>query len=560
MARAGFQKINDLSKSDIRSRFKDQGKLKTTSNKAIVFGRVSIIRNKEKGTSDISQRENMDEYCGSHGLIVVHSMDVAETAFNHEARKHFKEIDKLLRADPTLQHVVFSHVSRASRNKESALMIEEWAIKLGVVIHFAREGLMLHNNATDMTWLEWTFKVNQHERESHNTRQNVWEGMLKNVEQGVYPARGPFGYKNIRVGKQAAFELNGSKAKYMKEAFEVFSLGNYSVPALKKELDRKYSEIQATPNKKQLDTLLRNPFYYGDFIWDGRLFRGNPDFHPPLIGFDLWKKVESIFKNPNRSRKKVTKRNHPYLGLIKCSGKLLDSNGNETDRICGAAITCEEKRKKYKDGRVQIFQYYHCSQSTHRCSQRDVDYLKARGRKVNIGELELERILATVIIPLRFDEQVCAWMRQILVEDHRNTSDDHKQHLAALRGREQMLHTYLDKSYEDKLAGNISEELWREKNSNWNSELAEVRKKIEAIGEQKEGVIENGALFIELVQNAINAFENGDSEKKRKMVEIVSSNLRLSNGSLEFDYRKPFDVLAVGGDFEKWRTRKGSNL
>jgi len=159
-------------------------------------------------------------------------------------------------------------------------MIDNWILKLGVVVHFARDNLMLHSHADQATWLNWRVRVGQHEDESVNTRQNVWEGMLKTAEQGVYPAKGPFGYKNIRIGKQAAFQFNGRKADYMKEAFEKFSTGTYSVPALKKELDQKYSDIQRTPNKKQLDTLLRNPFYYGSFYWADLFLHGDPELHP----------------------------------------------------------------------------------------------------------------------------------------------------------------------------------------------------------------------------------------------------------------------------------------
>ncbi len=65
--------------------------------------------------------------------------------------------------------------------------------------------------------------------------------------------------------------------------------------------------------------------------------------------------------------------------------------------------------------------------------------------------------------------------------------------------------------------------------------------------------------LIELMQHAEIIFKNANPEKKRKMVELVSSNLLLKDGSLEYHWRKPFDMLAVKGALENWRPLRDSN-
>lgn len=561
MASKNFKKINDLSDSPLRQRFSNDGVYAPDSNHAVTFGRVSILKNKNSGNSDLAQKEHMGDYISAQGLDVVKEWDIAETAFVHEDRKEFAALDKFLRANRTVKHVVFSHVSRASRNKKSANMIEEWILEMGVVVHFAREGMRLHQKSDDAAWIIWHVKVTQHETESKNTRRNVWDGMIKAFERGVYPSRGPFGYKNIRTeANEAAFRLDDEKAAYMRAAYERFASGSYSVPALKRELDLEFSHLKPTPNKKQLDDLLKNPFYYGDFVWDETLYHGNPDYHPPLVSYDLWQKVQAVFKRPGRSKRKVTKRNHPYLGLIKCSGKILDQNGNETEQVCGSSITCEEKRRNYKNGTSQTFHYLHCSNSSFPCSQKNKAFMAAQGRKLSYTERDVEVMMQKILTPLHFDAEICAWMQQVLLEEHKTKSQDHKQQMSALQRRQQMLHRYIDEAYEDKLKGEIDEGMWREKNDNWRSQLTDVENQLRVLDNSKEQYIQNGVLLIELAQRAESIYENATPEKKRRMVEIVSSNLRLRDGSLEFDYRKPFDLLAVGPDFEKWRTREDSNL
>lgn len=67
--------------------------------------------------------------------------------------------------------------------------------------------------------------------------------------------------------------------------------------------------------------------------------------------------------------------------------------------------------------------------------------------------------------------------------------------------------------------------------------------------------MQRGVQLIELMQHAEIIFKNATPEKKRKMVELVSSNLLLANGTLEYDWKKPFNMLAVKGDLEVWRAQ-----
>ena len=157
----------------------------------------------------------------------------------------------------------------------------------------------------------------------------------------------------------------------MKTAFELFSTGRYSEVALKEELDRRYPQLEKRPKAKRFSELLRNPFYYGEFDYGKSRHQGNPNHHPRLISRDLWDQVQLVINSPNRNHSKVTKRDHPYLGLLRCGGFLLDDEGRVTDRVCNSAVTAEEKRKRLADGGINIFHYYHCSRTTGRCSQRD---------------------------------------------------------------------------------------------------------------------------------------------------------------------------------------------
>ena len=174
-------------------------------------------------------------------------------------------------------------------------------------------------------------------------------------------------------------------------------------------------------------------------------------------------------------------------------------------------------------------------------------------------EAEIELLFEAVFGPLNITEEVCKWMQDILRKEHAQKSQDHRQNLSALQARHKMLESYIDRAYEDKLEGSISEELWRQKNAKWLSEIAEVRRQIDSIGNAKQDYIEKGVQLIELARNAHQIYKSGSSQVKRKLIEIISSNYVLKNGSIEFEYRKPFDILAKSGGNENWWTGRGSN-
>ena len=108
-----------------------------------------------------------------------------------------------------------------------------------------------------------------------------------------------------------------------------------------------------------------------------------------------------------------------------------------------------------------------------------------------------------------------------------------------------------------KLAGDLAPDEWRERNERWKREREETYSKMQALDAMKDEYIENGVLLIGLAQQTEKFYKIATPAQKRQLVEIVSSNRVLRDGSIEITYRKPFDLLAVSTSEEKWWTRQG---
>ena len=559
-------KINDLSNSALRRRFFNDCFV-PENNLAIESIRVSTKR-QERGESFADQAEINSEYVLKAKLKVVKSWEVAESASKHEARKHFLEMIEYIRVSQStsrpVKHVVFRDQSRSNRNRRSARELED-LMELGVTLHFARDGRVVNNKSDLGAYLLWVVENYKNEAFISDLTKNSMGGTIKCIERGMYPgSKLPYGYKSVGRKDNRRLELDGDRAKYMAAAFEIVDSPAYAVERLtdkllKEKLDSMFPGIGKTPNQKRFCELMRNPFFTGEvFFYDKTLFNADPTLQPAIVSRERWQRVQEILDGRKRTRRLSKKL--PYTGMMTCKGKILDQSGNLTDENCGCAVTGERIKRDYKNGGVQFFDYYRCSNQTRQCSQRDKTYMaKVIGRKVSYTDSDVEIIFQDIFKSFSFDELTCKKMTQFLWDEHFVAKQNHCERRSELENRMRELDTYIQRAYEDKLRGDLNEEKWRAMDHAWKAEHAKIMSELDSLKDEKDEYMQRGVQLIELMQHSEIIFKNATAEKKRKLVELVSSNLMLADGTLEYHWQKPFDLLAVKGNLEDWRPQGDSN-
>ena len=150
-------------------------------------------------------------------------------------------------------------------------------------------------------------------------------------------------------------------------------------------------------------------------------------------------------------------------------------------------------------------------------------------------------------------------MKKFLWSEHFEAKKKHSDRRAQLEHRMKELDTFVQRAYEDKLRGDLSEEKWRELDTAWKLEHANIGTEYDSLMDSQDEYMQRGVELIELMQHSGIIFKNATAEKKRKLVELVSSNLLLRDGTLEYLWKKPFDLLAVRGKNENWRHHGDSN-
>lgn len=189
--------------------------------------------------------------------------------------------------------------------------------------------------------------------ENDNRAANVKRGIRAKCEMGWRPCMPPLGYYNRAFGGIKDIVIDPERGPIVKEMFFRAAYLGESGRKLKKWLDSinfktrsgKYAQVSL------ILSMLKNPFYYGEFeypLGSGRWYKGS---HEPLISKEIFDMVQG--RRIGSRKTKWGSKKFAYKMLLKC--------GN-----CGSNIVGEEKFKKLLDGNFSHYIYYHCSRTLDR--------------------------------------------------------------------------------------------------------------------------------------------------------------------------------------------------
>ena len=130
---------------------------------------------------------------------------------------------------------------------------------------------------------------------SANLGDEARKGMRQKVLKGGWPHKAPRGYATVRNedGRSSRLELHRRDSALMRNAFELYATGHYSVKTLAQRLadDGLTAKSGRPVAASYLRRLLANPFYAGRIRWGGLDVAGA---HPPLVSSELFEKVQAV--------------------------------------------------------------------------------------------------------------------------------------------------------------------------------------------------------------------------------------------------------------------------
>jgi len=479
-------------------------------NLALLYARVSSKEQEKEGYSIPAQLRLLKEYAQKNSLTIVKEFIDIETA-KQAGRANFGEMIKFLQKNPDTRIILVEKTDRLYRNFKDYVTIDD----LDLEIHLVKEGEVLSRDSKSHQKFIHGIKVLLAKNYIDNLSEETKKGLKEKAEQGYYPGHARLGYRNNPETHQ--IEMDPEKAVIVKKMFEWYSTGNCSLAEIREKVIDEglvYSKSQPRISKSHVERTLKNPVYYGDFWWNGKLYRGR---HQPIISRELFDKVQEAFGNHNRS--KGRKRDFAFTGLLTCGH-------------CGCSITAEIHKNRYI--------YYRCTGFKGKCGQ---SYIR---------EELVEEKLGDVVRSIVIDDERLEWIKEALKASHVDEKAYHDEMIAKLTLQLKRFQQKLDQAYEDKLEGKIEEEFWSKKSEQWRKEQSGILSKITYHQNANKSYFDEGIKILELANKAYFLYQKQEVHEKRKLLNYILSNCQVIDGTLYPTYRKPFDILVEGNKTQNW--------
>src|SRR5258706_3667219 len=318
---------------------------------AVLYARVSSKDQEREGFSIPAQLKFLREYARQHDLSILREFVDVETA-KTTGRKQFGEMVRFLRDHKTCRVVLVEKTDRLYRNFRDCVTLED----LDVEIHLPKEGQVISKDSKSQSKLMHGIQVVMARNYIENLKEEVRKGMREKAEQGIYPSRPPIGYQNNKL--ERTIEVDPGKAPLARRMFDLYASGHHSLASLRKAI---LDEFGINLGKGYIDRVLKNPFYKGLFLWEGKLYPGT---HTPLVSVECFERVQAVFRGHNKPR--YNTHEFAYRGLLTCA-------------YDNCKVTAEIKRRRYT--------YYHCTGYRGKCG---LPYIREEVLGDRLGQIPKE--------------------------------------------------------------------------------------------------------------------------------------------------------------------------
>ena len=471
--------------------------------KAVLWVRVSSDE-QQKGYSPEAQLKLLKEYSKKHRFSITKIFNETESAKKSLYRNSFKEMLDFVKHE-NIPIIVVEKTDRLYRNFKDYVYIDDLIEQKDLEIHLVKENEVMKKSSSSHQKFIHSIKVVLAKHFIDNLRDETKKGLDEKAKQGKYPGWAPLGYINNTINK--TIELDKNRSHFIKMAYELYSTGEYTLETLQEELygkglrTRKGLEV----TKHGIQSVLKNPFYYGDFVWGSVRYKGT---HEPIIDKQLFDRVEAVFIDKNVSRIR-TKRSFAYKRILKCG-------------YCGRAVTAEIKKCAYI--------YYRCS-NTRECTLK---YFK---------EEELEKVFMDAIRLLKIDGWIKDWVIQALKESHQDEETFISDTLKKLHQEYKSIEKKKHEAYHDKLNHLITSEFFTEEYNLLQERQSQVRSEIRVLENKNDQYIEQGMLILNLTDNLYKQFLQMEFKEKSKLLGVLFSKCKLKNDGIDLNWNPPFGYI-----------------
>lgn len=456
-----------------------------------------------------------------------------ETAFK-EDRQKFQKIVQTISEYPDFCIVVFDKIDRFTRDASSEVVqVLKYLVKNGKLeLHFPSDNLVYHKNspASDKTRLGMGMVFGEYY--SSAISDNVKRKIEHKLSIGEFPGKAPVGYKNIKYEVEGKEEKNivpdQARRHYIEKAFDLRLDGKSFrtiAKILREEGFRSNTKKQGAVSQSQIETLLKNPFYYGVMRYDGKTY---PHRYEPIIDRRKFDKVQLVNDSRTKDTTKTdTRQAFTFSGIIRCA-------------TCGCSYSPYEKK-----GHVYL-----------RCTKAKPDVPCCQPP---VSEAQLLPQVSEVLERLSMSESIVNQVIDILKSEHDNIQLFYKNAIAETRKEAQRIEQKMATLYEDRLDGRITATDYDKYAKKYNEEKIELERKLVEYTNNDKSFVVTSSYLLELASKAKDVFDGSQPAKKNKILRMLLANCQINQKRLQLNLLKPFSDMLDSTKSSNWLRRLDSN-
>jgi len=476
----------------------------------VILARVSSKSQEDEGYSLDSQQKLLQGYCEQRSLKVMRVFKITETASKEQSRKVFHELLRYLNKEG-VYHLAVEKTDRLTRNFKDAVAIDEWLDKDPARrLHAVKESLIVHKEAKSDVKFMWNIHVSVAKKYTDNLREEAMKGWAEKLAQGWLPAPPPPGYMTAAVSGKKIHVPNPETKPIIQKMFRLYLQPNQSsltiteemrLIGLRTKLGRPYS-------KSYVYKMLTNPFYIGINRHNGKEYPGAQE---QIISKATFDQVQTkLFRKIRAGR--YRKHNPMLKGIVMCG-------------ICNKHVTWQLQKGRY---------YGACQRKLEGCKGNKLL------REDRIEELVVD-MLKSLVSP---KPEIIEWVAAAMKESHKSDADTNKKLAASIELQLNRLHTMNNNLYDDKLAGEISTDKYKQKKAQLSSQISDLEERMSTLDQDSAKQLEQRLVLLQLSQKASEIFAERTVDQKRIIISKLFETITYKGGSLSVTYTEFADVIA----------------
>lgn len=393
-------------------------------------------------------------------------------------------------------------ISEDKNGTEKLKKVEDYDLE----VHLVKEGSTISKNSVSHDKFIHGIKVLMAKNYIDNLSEEITKGLHEGLEEGYWPFKPPYGYKR---GAKKNLCFDTKNVIFVRQAFELFSTGRYSLRKLTEKLYQDgyyYKSDRPKITQCTLESMLKNVIYIGMMACNGVIYQGK---HPAIISKELFYKVQEAFQKAGKSK---VRKNFDFLypGMAKCGQ-------------CGYAF-CGERQK----GNI----YYRCSHNDRTCS--NTSYISEK-----MFTAALRRHLRRIAV----NDNIYELLKISLKESFGDEESYHKSEIERIKAETADTKAFLKKIYIDQVNKVLDYDLWVSLKNEYELKLSMLSSEMLKHTFSHINYLDLGVKILDTCRKASFGANELSDEEVAQLARRTMTNISILDKKVKITFAKPFYTI-----------------